>query len=258
MRKSHVKQKLFDEEADWIPPKGRVFVMKRGLRKEGIAAKQERGEQSPYVKDNDPIVTDAQGMDKAYQQGDGFKVGNRLYVAGSHTARDWFDDVTKIPQWQDVPIPNYLTSIMNSWWGRELLGTGDLRKSERYQRAEEMVKNDPKIDTLIGHSLGGDVVLQLQKDYPERNFKTVTYGAPVWDPFGSDKAKIGQENVTRFSNKGDPVSMFDNSALKTSHPNPTSYMPSLWHDFHNDEQASGRVAGVPITAPKMDNASKTN
>ena len=37
--------------------------------------------------------------------------------------------------------------------------------------------------------------------------------------------------------------MFDNSAKKTSHPNPENYAPSFWHDFHNKEQASGTLEG---------------
>ena len=63
-------------------------------------------------------ITDAQGFDKAYQQGDGFVNNKILYVAGSHTARDWFDDVTKIAQWQYVPAGvSYITDAMKSWWG---------------------------------------------------------------------------------------------------------------------------------------------
>ena len=68
----------------------------------------------------------------------------------------------------------------------------------------------------------------------------------MWDPFGKQKREVGQENVLRFSNKGDIVSALDNSALKTSHPDPFSYKPSFWHDFHNKEQAGGRLGGNVI------------
>ncbi len=102
--------------------------------------------------------------------------------------------------------------------------------------------------------MGGSVVLQLQKDSPERHFKTITYGAPVWDPLGTQKAEIGQENVVRFSNNGDLVSAFDKSAQETSQPDSFNYKPSLWHDFHNKEQAGGRIAGV--SAPGIDNTVK--
>ena len=43
------------------------------------------------------------------------------------------------------------------------------------------------------------------------------------------------------------MSAFDNSAQKTSHPNPGNYAPSFLHDFHNKEQAGGRIAGVSVT-----------
>ena len=83
----------------------------------------------------------------------------------------------------------------------------------------------------------------------------------------------------RFSNDGDPASFLDNSALKTTHPDPQNCAPSFWHDFHNKEQAGGRIAGVnvqggvvklsdiwinadkastPNVAPKMDNTTKSN
>ena len=88
--------------------------------------------------------------------------------------------------------------------------------------------------------------MQLEKDFPERHFKTITYGGAVWDPLGTQKAEEGQENVLKFSNNGDIVSVFDNSALTTSHPDPPNYAPSFWHDFHNKEQASGIIAGVSV------------
>ena len=218
-------------------------------------------------------------MDRAYAQGDVYGEGNKEYVAGSHTARDWFDDFTKIPQWQYVPQGlNPIVDVMNTWWGREVFGTGDLRQSERYKRARDYLVAHPEVTFLDGHSLGGAVVLQLQKDYPERNLKTFTQGAPVLDLLGTQKAEIGAESVMRVSNNGDLVSFFDNSAKKTSHPNPFDYAPSFWHDFHNKEQASGRIAGVsvqggvnlsdtwinaekastPNVAPKMDNTTKSN
>ncbi len=93
--------------------------------------------------------------------------------------------------------------------------------------------------------------MQLQKNSPERHLKTITHGAAVLNPFGSDTAKIGQANVLRFRNDGDLANLFDNSALKTTHPDPQNYAPPFWHDFHNTEQTSGRIAGV--NAQELDN-----
>ena len=62
-----------------------------------------------------------------------------MYVAGSHTARDWYDDVTKVPFW------------------------GDVRGAERYQAAEKALSVHQNVKRVVGHSLGGSVALELQK-----------------------------------------------------------------------------------------------
>ena len=152
---------------------------------------------------------------------------------------------------------------MNSPVGQLIYGTGDLRQAERYKAGRKDLLSNKKIDWAGGHSLGGAVALQLQKDFPNRVKKTVTWGAPVWDPFGRQKKEIGQENVDRYSNEGDLVSIFDNSAKKTRHPNPLDYAPSFMHDFHNKAEAGGTLGGKPLvtnTVPKMntiDNTTKT-
>ena len=90
---------------------------------------------TPVLK-NDQI-TDSEGLQIEYKQGDYYVHGKKMFIAGSHTARDWFDDFTKVP------------------------APGDLRDSERYQKALEEFKNQGQIDTVIGHSLGGSVSLEL-------------------------------------------------------------------------------------------------
>ena len=63
---------------------------------------------------NTDEITDAQGLERAYQHGDYYLHGDTMYITGSHTARDWYDDVTKIPVW------------------------GDLRDSTRYQATRDV------------------------------------------------------------------------------------------------------------------------
>jgi hypothetical protein len=106
------------------------------------------------------------------------------YVKGSSTARDWYDDVTKIPFW------------------------GDTRKAERYEQAEQAYKDlqaqGKPVHRVVGHSLGGSVALQLQSDrgIPQSR----TFGAPVLDlnPFGG--------RVERYRHPLDPVSILDRKA----------------------------------------------
>ena len=104
------------------------------------------------------------------------------YVKGSVTGRDWWDDLTKVPFW------------------------GDTRNSERYQQAEtaynDLVASGKPVDRVVGHSLGGSVALQLQKD--KHIPKSRTFGAPVVDLTGS-----GGE---RYRHPLDPVSILDRGA----------------------------------------------
>jgi hypothetical protein len=147
-------------------------------------------------------VKDKEGLDQSYLQGDVAVRGNAMYIAGSHYAIDWLDDVTRIPFW------------------------GDVKKSYRYKQADRVLDSNPQIDTLVGHSLGGSVAHELQRNHP--GLRTVTYGSPSvsWDKGGE-----------RFRNVYDPVSMFDRGAVQLVHPNPTSFK-ALTHDYHNNENVS--------------------
>ncbi len=73
-------------------------------------------------------ISDAEGLQRECRQGDYYVHGRTMLIAGSHTARDWFGDFTKVPAW------------------------GDLGDSERYQKALEEFKNQGQIDTIVGHS----------------------------------------------------------------------------------------------------------
>ena len=148
-------------------------------------------------------ITDSEGLRRAYDQGDFYVHGKTMFIAGSHTHRDWFDDATKIPAW------------------------GDLRNSDRYQKVLAEFENQGQIDTVVGHSLGGSVSLELQKNYPDRNLKSRTYGAPVMDLLGSES-----ENVDRYRNWFDPFSALDRGAKKSIKWNVFD-SASLTHDYSN-------------------------
>ena len=150
-------------------------------------------------------ISEAEGLEKAYAHGDYFIHGKTMYIAGSHTAKDWYDDVTKVPDW------------------------GDLRQSTRYQAAEKALKENPQVTHVVGHSLGGSVALQLEKDYSNQIKTSRTYGAPVLDAW-----KGG--NNERYRHYGDPVSILDRSAHMSFKLKPTSSL-SLTHDY--SEMAGG-------------------
>lgn len=160
-----------------------------------------------FQKNEEPIIkwnkiSDSYGLDKAYEDGRYFYNNKTLYIAGSHTARDWYDDFTKIPIW------------------------GNLKNSERYQQAKNFIDLNPgKVGSVVGHSLGSSVSLQLQKDYDIPNSRV--YSSPVFEPIS-----IPNKNVERYRNILDPVAMFDNGAQTSVKWNPFT-SASLTHDYHN-------------------------
>ena len=108
-----------------------------------------------------------------------------MYIAGSHTGRDWVDDALRIPNWKGL--------------------FGGPTAIYRYQMAQKAIEAG-KPQLVVGHSLGGAVALQLQHDDP--NLESRTYGAPVFDPLGQSKGE-------RCRSYWDPVSVFDRGATAT-------------------------------------------
>ena len=149
-------------------------------------------------------ITDKVGLNKAYGRASKlYTHGNTLYIAGTSSLQD---------VWDDLKIPLNLTE-----------------QSERYKKAASLLKVNKDIQNVVGHSLGGSVALELQKDYPERKFKSNTYGAPVASLTGADN---------RFRNYFDPVSILDRGANNKVRVglNP--------HDFSNFDQ--NKVSNQPF------------
>ena len=147
----------------------------------------------PITTNSAPItlkpISDVEGLQRAYARENGVYIrNNTMFVAGSRDAQDWYDDFTKIP-------------------------FNRTNKALRYINADKALKQndelypDNKITSLVGHSLAGSVVLEMQKQYPDRNFKTTTYGAPVASMTTPDNI-----NNKRYRNNDDAVSMFDRGA----------------------------------------------
>ena len=219
MVKFNGKRRLFDEDADWLPAKGRIFMMKKpttGARDKAMDTPVRNSESTRDLSSalaGKPI-TDKTGLENACAQGDTYAHGDTLYIAGTHNLQDVFDDVSKVPFW------------------------GDVRQSARYQAAEKALEANPNIKRVVGHSLGGSVALELQKNHTGLDSRT--YGAPVWDPMSQDQLR---GKVERYRNLTDPVSFFDGSVNNRIKWNPfTSW--SLTHSFDNiatDFQSGGNA-----------------
>ena len=107
-------------------------------------------------------------------------VDDKMYIAGSITARDWYDDFTNLPFY------------------------GDTKKAERYQQATEMLDKNPQVKSLTGHSLGSSIAFEIAKNNPGK-YETVSYGGPIFQPFNNEQGN-------RYRHGGDIVSMFDKGA----------------------------------------------
>ena len=134
-------------------------------------------------------ITDAEGLDRARDQEKRIYVhGNTMYLSGTA----WRNKKTGMPSlqdpWDDLKIPIYKT-----------------RYAQRYKDAEEFMKQNPNIDRIVGHSLGGVVGLELGDKH---KIETRTYMAPVVDT-GLFNRGIQPE---RYRNDNDPISMFDRGA----------------------------------------------
>ena len=138
------------------------------------------------------FARDKYGMQKAYADlpntGTYYDPKTRtMYIRGSVTGRDWEDDFTRIPAW------------------------GNSKDIEMYQNAskayDKLISEGKPVDRVVGHSLGGSVALQLQKDKDISLSRT--FGAPVVDFDPGITHKVLAE---RYRHPLDPVSVLDRNA----------------------------------------------
>jgi hypothetical protein len=123
-------------------------------------------------------ITDKAGLDKAYGRDSKlYTHGDTLYIAGTTSFGDFLD-------WPKIPLNRTSKTMV-------------------YGNALQVVKANAEIKNLVGHSLGGVSALELQKNFPDRKFKTNTYGAPVVSATAADN---------RFRNIFDPFSILDRGA----------------------------------------------
>ena len=157
-----------------------------------------KGRLIPYTKtigfsnNNNFHKLNENGLNKAYNNHNKIHVENdTLYIAGTSDLNDVYDDITKIPFF------------------------GSIKNSTRYNQAKTALDSNHNITKIIGHSLGGSVALEFEKNNPK--YQTTTYGAPV--------LQIGTKIGNRYRFPYDPVSYLDNGAITVDkfNINPHSY-----------------------------------
>ena len=153
-------------------------------------------------------LTDAQGLSRAYGNGQGFYIdGDKMYVSGTFGKGTFGGAVNDILA--DVGLPFKMTKY-----------------SQRYKDTSKALDENNEVKHLITHSLGSSVGAQITKDYPERELTLTSYGAP----FISRRSKITDDYIN-FRSILDPVSILDRSAI-------TVYTGSL-NPFTNHDYITG-------------------
>ena len=162
-------------------------------------------------------LSDVQGLNAAYKSNDNVYLNNNtMYVSGTKHADTLIPTLLNLNPIQTYM--NYKNGYYQDMWDDLKVPFSLTKYSQRYQEADQMLKDNPQITNVVSHSLGGSVALELAKNYPDKHLFT-TYGAPVF----SDSMQYGN----RFRAFGDPVSMFDNGAIPKM---PTSINP---HSYDN-------------------------
>ena len=155
-------------------------------------------------------ITDKEGLDKAYDAGGKLFVnGNTMYVAGTSNLQD---------VWDDFKIP-----------------FGKTAQTQRYKDADALLSKNPQVSNLVGHSLGGAAVLELQKNHGDKTFKTSTYAAPVMSRTTPDNV-----NNKRYRNYGDFISIFDRGAESRVKGDVLESYGTAAAQFYNDGAADPR------------------
>ena len=138
-------------------------------------------------------------MNKAYAFDTATYIENdTMYIAGTRNMRDWYDDITKLP-------------------------FGLTKYANRYKQADDVLKQNPQVTKLVGHSLSTSVSDELRKQHPEKQLELkALYASPFID-FGS------KTHENRFRHRGDLISIFDKGAQVVG----GSFNPLTAHDYSN-------------------------
>ena len=101
------------------------------------------------------------GLNKAYASDTATHVdGDTMHIAGTCNMRDWYDDFTKLP-------------------------FGLTKYAHKYKQADEVLKQNPQITKLVGHSLSTSVSDELRKQHTEKQLELkALYASPFID-FGN-------------------------------------------------------------------------
>lgn len=183
MVKVRGKKKWYDEQADWVPAKGRQFVMKanRGTT-EADAVPERKAEPTVPKERKKSTTTDAEGLSNAYASSSNLFLDPQgtLHVSGTKgglLGSEWIENYITM----GVPL------VENMLGGSAKYRVQD---NERYREIDDFVKAHPgEVKNMVAHSKGAAAVDVWMRDHPEWTGKARLYGTPYEDVLGKEKWK---------------------------------------------------------------------
>ena len=199
MVKFYKKKKRFDEDADWIPHKGRVFKMKAGTEpgpgpQPGPEPQPEPqpqpqpppepqpGPQPQPAKNTQKLYSDAEGLDMAYADSSNMFLDSQgtLFVAGTKggfLGQEWIENYKTM----GIPLIGKMLGISSDY---------SIEENERYKQIDDFIKAHPgQVKNMVGHSKGSAVIDVWMKSHPEFEGKARLYATPYEDVLGKEAYK---------------------------------------------------------------------
>ena len=145
------KRRIFYDEADWLPPKGRAFKMKTGGKEEEQEADQKAKPQAAPKAAPQKLYTDSDGLDMAYADQSNMFLDSQgtLYVSGTKggfLGQEWLENYKTM----GVPLIQKMLGLPSDY---------RIEENERYKQLDDFVKANPgKVKNIVGHSKGSAVI----------------------------------------------------------------------------------------------------
>jgi len=132
------------------------------------------------------------GVDQLY-----YPDSNTMVISGSHNINDAITDLT-------IPL-------------------NMLQQTKRYEEADNMYQKY-KPSTIIAHSLGGAIALDIQQRYNDKKTDFQVYNVPT-----IRQKNFFPSNVHDYSRHGDIISVFDSAAVRD--PKKYDVNPFIAHSY---------------------------
>ena len=171
------KKNIFDYEADWVPQKGRAFMMKPSKKEEeqeqdqrapteepppfGLRPLGKRQDQRAITPQKaQKLYTDSESLDMAYgdQSNMFLDPQGTLFVSGTKggfLGQEWIENYKTM----GVPLIQKMLGMPSDY---------SIEENERYTQIDDFVKAHPgQVKNMVGHSKGSAVVDVWMKSHPD-------------------------------------------------------------------------------------------